>query len=367
MTTKRIAVFFQNPWLETLPFIREPIVELARLGFEIHIFAPASGDFPPISIQNNRIKVIEFYFGSNKKTFIPILFRILWHSYKNRYSLFIANPNDSLILGAIAAALMRKPLIAFSDEIYTTQGIRKHSLSWSYQSSKFIVITDLTRVSALEDSLGNPGCLRYHELPNCPAQGILSSHNFTPHPILKIISLGWFHDSLGASIILEALKHFKGLDVVFVVHDRSTRQDISSIYRELIDLIEFAYPINFQTTPLPYGEVDSLVLDADIGLAFYPGNDLNITLCGKGSGKIARYLKNAKPVIVFGENLRWLVDYGAGEYASSGTELVFAIKKIRGMYEVYSRRALECYNKHFQFERHFDPIKLEILRSLTDS
>jgi hypothetical protein len=44
--------------------------------------------------------------------------------------------------------------------------------------------------------------------------------------------------------------------------------------------------------------MDQLVGSCDIGLAFYMLTDPNHELCGKGSGKLCRYLRLGKPAIV---------------------------------------------------------------------
>jgi len=356
MAHNRIAFFFQYPWLETLPFVREPIVTLARSGYHVDVYMPSGVDYPKPTFSNPGVRVIDFSFDFTAKTFASKLLRLLRKSVANKYTLFFAVPDDSLVLAAITASIMGKPLVAFCDEILGFKGDRRNwMLKWAYGKSRFVVITDLTRITAFEKSIPHIKALNYFELPNAPSSDtrILKA---PAKPGCRVLNLGFFNEAFGGHIILDALAYFREGDVQFVVHERSFRQDLGKLGRAQLKLIEKAYPIRFMMDPLPYSRVGEVVNEGHIGLAMYTSEDKNISLCGKGSGKLARYLQHGKPVIVAGENLRWLVETGAAEYAESGLDLFRAVQRIRRDYAKYSANALACYELHFKFERFFAPI-----------
>ena len=62
----------------------------------------------------------------------------------------------------------------------------------------------------------------------------------------------------------------------------------------------------------------------------YFGSIPNVRYVGKGSGKLARYLRSAKPVIVdCNANLDFIADYGAGVVISQPSDIPAAIRRIQ--------------------------------------
>jgi glycosyltransferase involved in cell wall biosynthesis len=98
-----------------------------------------------------------------------------------------------------------------------------------------------------------------------------------------------------------------------------------------------------------------------MGMALYNGTGPNFELCGKGSGKLCRYLRLGKPVILTRQGgFEWIAEYGAGEIAESAEDLVQAIRKISANYQIYSEKAMACYREHFSFEKYYPPIHTAI-------
>ena len=183
----RVAFFFSYPWLDTLPFMREPIYRLAKKGIECHVFMPASNCFPspkvtvqtpprilspsdeqsttyeesgakmgggserlPPKFDLPNIRIIPFEFSS--RMYIRPLSIMAFNFIKYRYSLYCCTPVDAAILGALIAKLTRRRLIIFSDEIEPIRNqTRRRLMGWAYRIFSLIVITDLKRIQLLND------------------------------------------------------------------------------------------------------------------------------------------------------------------------------------------------------------------------
>jgi hypothetical protein len=117
MKKKRIACFFQYWHIDSLPFIKEPIMQLAADGFGVDLFAPVSEHAPVINFNGYDVQFRHADFLSNRRS--PAFFSsIVRMALSRRYRLFVANPVEALIFGAIAAEVSRTPLIVFSDELF---------------------------------------------------------------------------------------------------------------------------------------------------------------------------------------------------------------------------------------------------------
>src|SRR6266478_2235232 len=158
---KRIAFFFQYPHIDLLPFIKEPIMQLAADGFGVDLFAPMSGQPLEANFNGYDVQVRTTDFLSNRKS--PYFFSsIVRMALSHTYSLFMANPIEALICGAIAAEVSRTPLVAFSDELFTEKDMlrmryhRRSLMNWAHRRAAFTVITDNIRASVLRQSTGLP-------------------------------------------------------------------------------------------------------------------------------------------------------------------------------------------------------------------
>src|SRR5687767_79635 len=112
MNRSRIGFFFQYPYVEIIPLIKEPIIQLAADGFGVDLFAPVSKQFPEPNFAPYDVCVRNFDFRSREAALsIPRI------ALSRRYALLMANPVEPLIYGAFAAQVSRIPLIAVSDEL----------------------------------------------------------------------------------------------------------------------------------------------------------------------------------------------------------------------------------------------------------
>ena len=75
-------------------------------------------------------------------------------------------------------------------------------------------------------------------------------------------------------------------------------------------------------------------------MALYHGTIPNVRYVGKGSGKLNRYLRAGKPVIVDrNANLEFVADYEAGVVVDDPSGIPAAIETIRASYDQYAANA----------------------------
>jgi hypothetical protein len=121
--------------------------------------------------------------------------------------------------------------------------------------------------------------------------------------------------------------------------------------------------------PVIYKDIHKVFTSTNIGLACYRDIDENFSEISKASGKLSFYLKYGKPVIMNNiPSLRRLNDrYQVGkivEDLSNYLEIESAIEEIMGNYAYFSKNALYCFDKEFDFKLTAD-LLLDFLDSKT--
>jgi glycosyltransferase involved in cell wall biosynthesis len=342
-------------------------MQLAADGFGVDLFAPVSEHAPVINFNGYDVQFRHADFLSNRRS--PAFFSsIVRMALSRRYSLFMANPVEALIFGAIAAEVSRTPLIVFSDELFTKKDIayiryhRRSLMNWAHRRAAFTIITDHIRASVLRQSTGLPENHTFYELPNSPSgvpeavdTAVLRDRIGVPPDATMVLMSGYFGPPMGNDLLLNALPQFP--PKTYLVFQSASRTQFPPDVVALCKLAEHHFPVRFLYDSLPYELVDQVIASCDIGVALYNCRGPNFELCGKGSGKLCRYLRLGKPVIVNHQgHLEWVARYGAGEIAQSPAELALAIQKISASYQAYSEKASQCYHQHFAFEKYYPPI-----------
>lgn len=365
----RIAVLCDNVHLEAVPFVREPLVHLAAEGFGIDLVAPSASygypDWTPVA--GVRQLVVSGYREGPSARDVRTLGRLAARGVVRRdYAAVLATPVVSLVLGAALSTLWGSPLVVLSDELYTERDHNPHprwkgAMYRAHARAALTVITDLRRAALLRDECPLLEGHTFVELPNSPAgtaatagrdefrkglrvgpSDVLVLHSGALWPWSRALELMAVLPSLNPNTVL--------------VFQMNTRADDTS--RELYRLVERAYAARFLPDPVPYAQVDEAVTACDIGVALYRDEQPNLALTGKGSGKLTRYLRAGKPVIVDRTGgLDWVAEYGAGELITDSTELPTAIEKITTNYEHYATRARECFADHLSFERYWPVVR----------
>ena len=170
-----------------------------------------------------------------------------------------------------------------------------------------------------------------------------------------ILHSGWIHDVMCSSDLAHSTLTWKS-SIKLVLHERMKR-DINEPYIEKI--INHKSPQTLLSlNPVDYDQIDDLVLSSDIGLVIYDSHKKwgsSWVSLGKGSGKIAHYLRCSKPVIC--SNLKGFSEiikkYDCGILFDDIEEIPFCIDKILDNYDYYSFNALNCYKNEYEFSKYF--------------
>jgi glycosyltransferase involved in cell wall biosynthesis len=366
----RIAVLCDNVHLEAVPFVREPLVHLAAEGFGIDLVAPSASygypDWTPVP--GVRQLVVSGYRRRPTTQDVRTLGRLALRGFVRRdYAAILATPIVSVVLGAALSALWRVPLVVLSDEIYTEGDPNSPHPRWhgamnrAHGRAVLTIITDLRREALLHRESALLKGQSFVELPNSPSGAVSTADDDEFRKRLRVgaddvlvLHSGGLWPWARAPELMSALPSLAANTIL--VFQMNTRADAST--RELYDLLECAYPVRFLPDPVPYEQVDGAVTSCDIGVALYRDDNPNLALTGKGSGKLGRYLRAGKPVIVDRTGgLEWVAEYGAGEVITDIAELPTAIEKIMAAYDGYAHRARECYAEHLSFERYWPVVR----------
>jgi glycosyltransferase involved in cell wall biosynthesis len=189
--------------------------------------------------------------------------------------------------------------------------------------------------------------------------------NFT-HEEFPVILLqaGMINDMVLSRVLAESFASI-GDGCALVFHERSRNFDAS--YIRMLGKLNVRN-LFLSLEPVPPEELHRIYLSADIGLAFYWDHSDNWTKISMASGKLAQYLKYAKPVIVSNfPSLRRLVEkYACGiaiKDPADPDEIRKAVDKIMASYETYSKNARHCFDEEFDFAKKAKPL-IEFMGSL---
>lgn len=142
------------------------------------------------------------------------------------------------------------------------------------------------------------------------------------------------------------------LRYALIYHERRQRNSDDSYIRELRELN--STNLFLSLNPLPYKDIDKIYASLDIGIAFYRDINENFAQISKASGKLAQYLRHGKPVLMNDldslNNLNEKYDFGLNiKNPADHLEIKRALEQIINNYDYYSRNALICFNKEFDF------------------
>jgi glycosyltransferase involved in cell wall biosynthesis len=363
---KRIAVLLDHGWVDTQAFVREPIVHLAAEGFEIDVMGRATETWTPIE----GVRYIPRETLRRPPAQRRLAELVLRAAARREYCLVIATPIVSVAIGAALARLAGVPLVVLHDELATRHDLKltktvRVAMYRGHMTAALTIITDLRRVSVLEEDWPGLAGQRYVELPNAPAgwptparsrDDVRAELGAGPDDVV-LLNAGSLTHRFGFDDVMEALPELPEGTLLVCQSAMSTHRLDPSV----LTLLEARYPVRFFLVPRPYVEMDDLVTASDIGVALYRGGIPNVRYVGKGSGKLSRYLRAGKPVIVDrNANLDFVGDSGAGVVITSPAEIPGAIATIKGDYEGYSSRALECFQRELAFDAYWPEVRTRL-------
>jgi hypothetical protein len=226
--------------------------------------------------------------------------------------------------------------------------------------SSFTIIPDLARVAPILDEAPVLQHHRFLELPNAPAgepetsgRDLARTRLRLPVDDTLVLFAGTLWAEMGVADCVAAVPHLPpGTTMVFQAVD-----EVDPVVSELAALVERHEPVVVRRTRLPYPDVDELFAACDMGIVFYRGTGPNFAVCGKASGKLARFLRVGRPVIVDRRGgLEWVAEYGAGEIAETPDDVRVAVQKIAADPDRSRARARACFDEHFRFEKYWPAV-----------
>jgi len=107
--------------------------------------------------------------------------------------------------------------------------------------------------------------------------------------------------------------------------------------------------VDISTTAIPFDQINTVIADADIGLALYPLDEPNSRCSAFAGEKVARYLQCGVPFIAFrNEDYEFLqAETGCCELVADYAEVPRAVNVIMGNSDRYARGAEAAFARFY--------------------
>ena len=169
-----------------------------------------------------------------------------------------------------------------------------------------------------------------------------------------VLHAGSISEGMRSAALAQSAKDWpEPFDLVFHSHSTIGRHD--SYARSVIE--HGGDRVHLSTMPVDYDQLDTLYSAADVAVAIYdPNLGPNFRLLAGASGKLTHALKCGIPVISVGNPsiARILDRYGCGVGVDDVQDVGTAITEIRNRWRTYHEHALDCFARHYEFDRHFE-------------
>lgn len=172
-------------------------------------------------------------------------------------------------------------------------------------------------------------------------------------PTQKIIlQFGLFYNRRFSAELIDVARQFTS-DSTLVLHGYS----LSESYQNIIEN-KCHDKFIFSNELVPSEQIIDVISSADIGLVFYTAETENDLLTAFASEKLALYLQQGKPIVAFDyPGYRKLInECECGVLIHSLSELPQAISTILADWDRYSRNAVKCFNKYYNYSDNFTPV-----------
>ena len=290
-----------------------------------------------------------------------------------KYKCFIGIDMLGLVTAFAVRLLKQTPIIYWSLEVrflndftFGMARVVKRLERICHRRAAFLIIQDWERAASLisENRIDNPKTVI---VPNSPLgwpqckKSDFFQKRFGIAPNRRIVvSLGMISPAvLSLEIAAEASNWNE--DLVLVFHERAKRAESDPYIKQVRQAGRGKVLLSLE--PVPYENLDYLVLSAHIGLVFYRKElGANFSQIAGASGKLAHYLRCGLPVICLDlPGLVKVVDrYRCGVCVSEPSEIQAATERIFREYPSYRANALKCYEESYEFGRYFREVLQKI-------
>ena len=172
-----------------------------------------------------------------------------------------------------------------------------------------------------------------------------------------ILHAGWIHDVMDSLSLASSTNDWPS-NYKLIFHERMKRSPQDSYIKKMKKVC--SQNTYFSLDPVSYDKLNEVLLSADIGIVNYKiGLDSaswsNLT---KASGKIADYLSCGLPVLCshFDGIDKLINKYKFGLVFKSYDEIPSCVEKILSDYEYYSKNALNCFEREYNFSNDFSMV-----------
>jgi len=377
----KLAVVFPCGHVTSTPSILSLITLLAKKGFNLDIYTAVNKttvlDESLAAFKNKKNINLNVYFYKSKDFYENISFLLAgffpWFikkSINKKYKFLIAVGVRALFIVGVYSFFTKNKYAYFSLELYIKKemgAIKRYVFKalecFFNRRAVFSIIQDNQRKKILqrENGVDSNNILVF---PNSyllfssesHERSILNRYNISKDKKVILYGGSIFARWAMTNELIKDVKNWPD-EWVLLLHSRAKLTEIRKYLK--IDWKNLDKKIIFSEKPLNDYEYENLAKACRIGVALYnSGVSENIKYVGYSSGKIAQYLKCAKPVII--NNLPLLnemvVNFRCGIVINEINDIKKAIIKIDRDYDNFSKNALKAYNEIFKPELYIDRI-----------
>jgi len=365
MNQKKIAFihyphFANDARLETVPFSLNPVVFLAKMGWEVDLYLweePGANynDLLPdtVTIKYFREPKLSLHSRLHLLRRISLPFQFLWR--KNYCGVFGYGQIGAYIANIIAKS-NQCPFIYLNDEFPSGWGenIWTQLEQQAVQNAAMVVVPDPHRFHPLCQEL-DVSTKPYAVLPNIPMiKRPFEEINWheklgIPKDYIPFLYAGTMVEWAQIPEILSTLPYWDE-KAVLILHSRSRKS--MEKYRKELSHLEVPGKVIWTHESMPNSQINSLVSYCAGNFALYRNTGPNFEYVGFSSGKLMRSLACGSPVIASKlTSLSFIKDYQLGVLVNHPIEIPNAINEIMRDRKAFQERCLQFCTTEVSFER----------------
>jgi hypothetical protein len=331
--------------LDSMPFARHIIVQLASSGCHIDVFHWSKLNSPsPIGLFSDNVhcKYVRMYTTKNKMKLIELTLRFA--RYMSYQCVFSAGLIGNYI-GGIVSATSRCPFVLLNDEFPSTYGQNRWlSLQrWAARRADMIVVPSDDWHMTLREEL------------RLSAEKPFVTIRNTPELTLPLVHIDW-HSRIGipsgrrifvhaGSVadwtqvpeILASVSYWPA-DAVLLLHNSRTRDELVR-YRQQLSHLDNPERVFWSFDRLSDNEVNSLISYCSGSFALYRNCGTDFEQVGTSSGKLMRSIVCCTPVITSSfKSLNFVTREGLGIQVTHPSEIPGAVDNLMRNGESYRKR-----------------------------
>lgn len=376
MTSNRIALLFDRPYIDAHFCFREMVTQFCDHGWEVDLLMPFSVWHPVPTFNKSQLKI--HFVNHNKAGLLKLLWKLSCIGSR-KYRAIIATPQWALYWSVRIGKLRNIPVVCLPDECYTwdkndspmTKELTPSSQSkwkkrevWAHhQCALSIALGEwwFSNVIKKENSL--PDNHPYVLVPNAPAGPATSLKSSYYREVLDIpaskkilLYSGDMKFNFVKALLDEAFKWRNRWCIAF-----------QGRYYDHLDGLQESPNVRFSKNVLPAEIMRYATSSADIGLMLYNRDIPAEARNGSEAGKLGLYLSCGLPIICCNSDvLRWIEEEGCGAWVRNLSAIPEAADRIMNDYETFSRNARRVFDEKFEYSKHFK-VFLNKLESLSNT